>query len=353
MNIPTLRDQPLLPLTTLTQWSGAFSHSVPGWQLHWDSTSYSAFCTCPKYYELTYIQGITLRHRSVHLAFGIAWHSAMERFHRLRATGYDYDQALLWTIAETYYRQLRTPEEKLQHQGFHEESVPTGPLSHTPEKTPATLIQAIIQYLAYYKNDDLFTVILPSGKAAVELSFAIELPTGDDDGAATYRGHLDRLVSKHKPLDFSQEKLPEKPWSFWASDYKTTTQALNERYFSQFTPDVQMTGYTLATKTMLPELGKGVVVDGVQMLVTGARFGRSYITRSPTALTEFLTDLQTNIQVARYYAITGAWPMNRKACRREGRDCEFRFYCANPNSRQGILLSDFTRSRIWDPTKER
>lgn len=351
--LPTLQDQLELPLDSISSWSGSFSQKTPGWQLHWDSTSYGAFCTCPFYYYLTQIQGLDLRHRSVHLAFGIAWHSALERFHHLRASGLSYETSLHWTIAETAWRQLRTPEEQQRNQGFHEESIPVGPLSHVAVKTPATLIRSLIQYLDSHRHDELETVILPSGKAAVELSFAFDLDLDDGDQTATYRGHMDRVVSKGIKLDFSQPTLPPRPWPVWNSDYKTTSQALNARYFAQFTPDIQMTGYTLGSGVVLPEPGRGTIVDAAQLGVTGSQFARHYVTRSPAALKEFISDLQIDIQRAHFYAQIGSWPMNRKACRREGRDCEFRLACASPNSRASLLKADFKRERIWDPTATR
>ena len=351
--LPSLHDSLELPLDSISSWSGSFSHRIPGWQLHWDSTSYGSFSTCPFYYYLTQIQGINLRHRSVHLAFGIAWHSAQERFHRLRATGLSYAASLHWTIAETLFRQLRTPEEHQRNQGFHEESVPVGPLSHVPAKTPTTLIRSLIQYFDSHRHDDLHTVILPSGRPAVELSFSFDLDLGDSDQTATYRGHMDRVVSKGVELDFSAPVLPPRPWPVWNSDYKTTAAALNERYFSQFTPDIQMTGYTLGSGVVLPEPGRGTIIDAVQLGVTGAQFARGYITRSPEALKEFISDLQIDIQRASFYAKIGSWPMNRKACRQSGRDCEFRLVCASPNSRSSLLRADFKRERIWDPTKTR
>jgi len=351
--VPTLDAQLVLPPDSLSQWSGAFSEVVPGWQIHWDSTSFGAFCTCPFYYYLTMVQGIGPRYKSIHLTFGIAWHSAMERYHSLRAQGDSHESALHWTIAETMYRQLRTPDEKVRNQGYHEEALPTGPLNpRVPEKTPQTLLRSLVQYLDSHQDDDLHTVILPNGKAAVELSFRITLGTSHENEPITYGGHLDWVVSKGQPCNYHTGDVPLSP-SLWGVDYKTTVAVLNERYWSQWTPDVQMTGYSLGVNTILPVPGRGLVVDGVHMAVTGAEFARHYLRRSQETLKEFTTDFQVEVQRARLYAELGEWPQNRKACRRENRDCEFRLVCANPNSRASLLLSDFRRERLWDPTKAR
>lgn len=338
-------DRSLLPLDAVASYNSAFSEESPGLQRYWDSMSYQAFLTCPRYYYYTIVQGYHVSGRSVDLAFGIAWHSATERYDRLIALGYSHDEALFWTVAETYYRQLKTPEEKEIGYGFHEEGIPEG----KNQKTPWTLIRALVVYLTQFgKEDPLHTIILPSGQPAVELSFSFNI-TQD----FFYGGHMDRLVSKHEQIDLSSS-LPERP-HIYNTDRKTTTSVLNSRYWTQWVPDVQMSGYDLASKVILPVPAKGIIIDAVSLSVTGEEFGRLEILRSPEQTYEFVQEFEINMERAKSYAEKGFWPRNpiSTACRRYGRDCEFRDVCSiSDSSRKKFLKANYVR-KFWNPREER
>ena len=337
----------ILPLSEIASVNGAFSPEKPGLQLVWDSTSYSAFQKCAFYYFLSVVQGIVPKQRSINLAFGIAYHSAMERYHRLKAEGLDHEKALLWTVAATYYRQLRTPGERtLYTHGYNEESVPEG----SPQKSARSLCRVIVAYLDQYgKNDYFHTLILPSGKAAVELSFRIPIP----GTPYSWAGHLDRLVTSEQPLDLSKP-LPSRIPPIWNTDYKTTASSLDASYFQQFSPDIQMSGYTLGTQVILPVPAKGTYVDAIKILVTGQEFARQLIPRSPSQLEEFLKGFLSDMKEARRYAEEQDWPMRFTSCRGPYGDCPFRkSVCSkSPASRLGFLKADF-QQRIWDPTQDR
>ena len=335
------------PLSSIAALNGAFSAATPGLQLVWDSTSYSLFQACPFKYYLTIIQGIVPKQRSINLAFGIAWHSALERYHRLKAEGLDHERALLWTIAETYYRQLRTSGERtLYSHGYHEESVPDG----SPQKNARTLCRTLVAYLDQYGKADYFhTLILPSGKAAVELSFCIPIPSTP----FSWAGHLDRIVTTDEPLDLSQP-LPSTVPHIYNSDYKTTASSLDANYFQQFSPDVQMSGYTFATQIILPFPTKGTYVDAIKILVTGQEFARQLIPRSTSQLEEFVKGFLSDMKEAQRYAEEQDWPMRFTSCRGPYGDCQFRrSVCSkSPASRLGFLKADFEQ-RVWDPTLNR
>lgn len=335
----------LLPLNQIAKINSAFSAEVPGLQVSWDSTSAKAFYTCPYYYYLKIIQGLDLPSKAVDLTFGIAWHSAQERYRKLVASGSPHSEALFWTIAYTYWTQISSS---------HEECVPEG----KPGKTSHTLIRALVAYFdTFGENDKLQTLILPSGKPAVELSFRFPL---DPSGKLPFEwsGHIDQLATLGSQLDLSKvdpSSLDPHETAIYSPDYKTTTWQLNATYWSQWDPDIQMLGYRMAQDIILPNAtaAKGIVIDAASITVTGQNFGRNFIKVSQPRLDEFYADLLFNLDQARQMAQAKTWPMRPTSCRRYGRDCEFRQICVlSPALRPAFLESGFVR-RVWNPTTER
>lgn len=307
--------------TSPPAWEGNSSfHSEFPLQLVWDSTSVSAFMACPYKYMLSIVEGWQPRRRSPHLVFGIALHSAFERYHKLRALDASHDEALAVVVSQSYFRQLL--EE-------HPDRIPEG----EPTKTTHTLLRTIVWYLDQFRDDPAKTHVLLNGKPAVELSFTFPLP-----GGFSYCGHFDRIV------EFSDR--------LWITDYKTTKSALDARYFAQFKPSIQFAGYTIAGQVVFDAPVKGVIVDAVHLAVTSSDFARQTIHFSPGELDEFLEDLQTVLAFAKQCAEDRSWPMNPTACHHYG-GCPFRKVCSHPpHVRENFLRSDFER-QVWDPAKER
>ena len=125
-------------------------------QYAWDSTSLGWLKTCPRYYQLSMIEGWRSKRPSVHLIFGGHYASAMERYHKARAQNQDHASATRSTL-----RQLLTDTFGWQ--------------SDDPNKNRETLIRSVLWYLDKWSNDPAKTVILSNNKPAVELSFRLEL----------------------------------------------------------------------------------------------------------------------------------------------------------------------------------
>jgi RecJ-like exonuclease len=237
--------------------------------------------------------------------------------------------------------------------------------------------------------------VLSNGKAAVELSFRLELDkrstitsvecpacggTGtvlstlynlstsdpvdaeyestcqDCDGngkvAETYLlcGHFDKIVSAH-----GHDNL-------WIKDIKTTKSTLNSAYFKRYSPDNQVSFYSYSGKLVFSEEIKGVIIDGVQIKTDSTEFCRREIERSETTLAEWITDAEYYISLAEVAAERNYYPMNDKACSipRENPktgeieySCPFHPVCASaPEIRQTLLDLNFDK-RTWDPLKPR
>ncbi len=301
----------------------AFSPDLPTLQLSWDSTSLGALKECPRKYELSIVKGWRSKTTAVDLDFGIWLHSARERYYHARARGQDHDtaqrEALGWLLEATWNGELQRPWQGDQY------------------KNRYTLARSFVWYTEQWgQNDPLEQVMLANGKPAVEVSFRFELGERAGTGEPfALCGHLDRLVRFNGSL--------------WVSDLKSTRHTLDASYFQQFSPDNQMSLYTLAGKVVCSEPVQGIVLDAVQVAVGFSRFARGLVQRTEAQLEEWLAGLRVLLTQAEQYARAGFWPQNDKACFR----CQFRSICArSPAVREAWLKADF-QQRIWDPLQVR
>ena len=139
---------------------------------------------------------------------------------------------------------------------------------------------------------------------------------------------------------------------FRFADYKTTKSALDERFFSGFSPDNQINLYTLASRIVFETEAVGGIIDGVQLGVNFNRFKRGFVDRSPSQIEEWVEDTTFWLHLAKRCADTQQWPMNDKSCSNYG-GCAFRRVCSKiPDIRENFLMVDFKR-RIWDPLQPR
>lgn len=301
----------------------SFSQSIPGLQIVWDSTSLSAFKTCPRLYLYSIVLGRQPRGSRVDLDFGIWMHSGREQYYLERARGQTHEQAIrhavVWILDATWNRTLGR-----------------GWVSGDPNKNRFTLLRTLVWYLDRWRDDPLQTIILANGKPAVELSFQfaipLEAPSGDH---IRLSGHLDRVVN------FNGDT--------YLTDLKTTKHTLSQEYFSQFTPDNQMSFYSVASEVVFGLPVQGLIVDAAQVAVTFSRFGRGLVTRTRSQLDEWFEDTQHYLQSAMDMAVAQHWPMNDKACFR----CAFREACSLPPGDRMEYLSNAFTTRVWDPAKSR
>jgi len=162
-------------------------------------------------------------------------------------------------------------------------------------------------------------------------------------------GHLDRVVSFNDDL--------------FVMDRKTTSSAPGNWFYSQFTPDNQMSLYTFAGQIIMGTPVKGVIIDAAQILEDESRFGRGFTYRTPAQTQEWVKDLRYWLALAEQYAINNYWPMNDKSCghyRSEKDDrigCPFREICGkDPSVRETFLKTQFTKLEEkdrWNPLKPR
>jgi len=296
-----------------------------GVQYAWDSTSLGLIKTCARKYQLSMILNWQPKQRSHHLTFGIAYHSALETYDK-----YMVEQ-------EAAEDQLEAHEEGVRRaiQTALLQTIGYAPPEEDNRKTRYNLLRAIVWYLEQYGlNDNCKTVKLANGKAAVELSFRFSL-TND----IVLCGHLDKII------EFGGNKF--------VLDRKTAGSTIGYYYYQKYSPDNQMSIYTLASQVVFDTHVKGVIIDAAQIAVGFSAFGRHLTHRNQAQLEEFVRGIESYRDLAAHYTRTGFWPMNETACGNFG-GCQFRRVCSkSPRVRESLLRTNFTQEYEWNPLEAR
>lgn len=334
----------------------SFSKVNPKLQLAHDSTSIKAGKKCWRYYEYNIIEGYVPRSRllseaaydeemedadpnapvevespftaNAHIIFGWLFHAATELYDQYIARGHDHQAAQLAgleaLIVNTYDYINKKPW-----------------TSDISQKCRNTLLRTFVLYTDRFEHANLQTVILSNGKAAVELSFRFEpgIRTTLTDEEIILCGHIDVI----------------KIWNIedWILDKKTTRFMLDDSYFAQYNPDIQVSVYTIAGKVAFHREVKGFIIDAMQVLVGGTRFRRREIYVEEEQLEEFLRMFRRYIRDLEQCIRDNFFPQNSEACGFGTMRCRYHGVCAaKPEARDELLRNYFTR-RIWDPLMPR
>lgn len=300
-------------------------------QFAWDSTSLGWLKKCDRKYYYSMILG--LRRKSlafqsdemVHLDFGITYHRAKELYYKTIALGEDHETAL--DVVVDYVLTVTWVEGKPWE-------------SNHPKKNRDSLLRTVIWNLDKYRDDPAQTIILSSGKPAVELSFKFELDHERKLDGRPYIlcGHLDRLAY------FGSD-----PYVF---DYKTTGSSIGSYFFEQYNPDNQMSLYTLAARVLYNVPVVGVIVEAAQVLVGTSDFGRGITMRSEAQIDEWIEDTMFWFDRAERNVTRKYWPMNDKSCHQYG-GCPFREVCSkDPAVRQNFIDTNYV-VHPWNPLENR
>lgn len=339
-------------------WKSTKAFTPEGVQFGWDSTSIKLATECMRKYYYQMIEGWQASDLSVHLRFGQHYATALEHFHKHRASGVDYDEAVYLVIKEvledTWDRAScaeckGTGElvEGFDEGGKHGEAIRACDecdgegktlgsewTSGHNLKTRANLIRTIVWYLEQFREDSCSTYILSNGSAGVEYSF--KLPV---DNGIIFSGHIDRLITYANGI--------------YVQDQKTTSITITQRYFEGFAPDIQMSMYTFAGKAIYDIPVKGVMIDAAQIAVGFSRFERGFTFRDDTQLNEWYDQTLAKIEEVQRNTREAFFPMNTTACGNYG-GCTFRSICSRaPAVRPQFLKASFIQGSSWDPLRSR
>ena len=341
----------------------SFSQEIPDLQIVYDTMGTELIKVCPRKYQLTMIEGWQPRGRNPHLDFGLATHSARETYDKVRAADGSHDDgvhAAVRRCLESVGRRaaasrcddcgftVEVLDEPLAYPACYHcnsENLTFLPSQFFPwrsddkYKNLPNLLRTVVWYLDNYQDAPDETIILSDGSPAVEVWFRLELPLLAPDGQHyVLTGHIDRLLNLGG--------------SNWFADLKTSKNTINTSFFDKFSPDNQISQYTLGGQVVFEEPLAGGIIDAAQVAVHFTAFQRALISRSPGQMEEWLKDIQIWIKRAEGHALDGYWPMNDTACHHFG-GCPFRGVCnKDPKVRKNYLRKSFVQ-RSWDPMKPR
>jgi hypothetical protein len=301
-------------------------------QFAWSSTSLDLLKTCPRLYEYTVIRGWASRDESIHLRFGIEYHTALQDYAISRAKGIRHEDAIHDTIRSLHTRVFDWSVDRTLRAGKY--------------KNRESIISLVIDYLDHFADDPAETYILADGTPAVELSFRLEMDWGPakyalhkqqyiageplSDQPYLLCGHLDRIVSYVDNL--------------YVMDHKTSMTTLSSYYFNQWSPSNQMTLYTYAGNVVLHSPVKGVIISAAQIKLEDPNtFQRGFTYRTQDQLSEWTDDLRFWLGQAEAFATAGHWPQNDTSCSKFG-GCKFREVCSkSPRVRDTYLAASFDK----------
>ncbi len=320
---------------------------LPGTRIRyaWDSTCLEAFKRCPRLYFYQYIEGWQQPSENVDLRFGHEYHKALEDYDHFLMTEDTHDEALRKVIRELL---ARTRDFRPDHK----------------YKSRPNLVRSVIWYLDKFRDDPAKTVILESGKPAVELSFQFELDWGPSIHWGTAEGQKVALVTDqngtHEPQPYvlcgHLDRIVDFQGFNFIMDRKTTRSTPGDYYFDGYSPHNQMTLYTIAGQVVFDMPIKGVIIDAVQVAIDFTRPVRGMTYRTADFLDEWLKALHYWFGQAEQCAVEDNWPQNDTACDKYG-GCRFREVCSkSPGVREVYLKSKFTKlpeEEIWNPLKAR
>lgn len=128
--------------------------------------------------------------------------------------------------------------------------------------------------------------------------------------------------------------------------HNTTKNALGASYFAQYTPNGQMSLYTVAGKIILDRPVRGVLVKAAQIGVNFSRFQTAQVPRPQAVLDEWMADTRFWIGQAKRFAEADHWPLNDNSCFL----CGHKKICAvSPSHREAHLAVDFEKRERWNP----
>jgi hypothetical protein len=186
-------------------------------------------------------------------------------------------------------------------------------------RTPAALTRAVIWYTEKWA-DDPFQTVRYRDNAAIELRFELPIPTTE----WRLSGRIDRFAAWQDDL--------------YVVDTKTTKRILNAKYWEQWNPSVQFSGYRWAARALGLEI-KGVLVEACQTMATGCRWQRHRLEIKDVHLDEFERDMVYYVRQAEQYHDTSHWPRNRSSCTLYG-GCRLRDVCLASPARRRTYLED-------------
>ena len=126
-------------------------------------------------------------------------------------------------------------------------------------------------------------------------------------------------------------------------DEKTTSKTFPYNYIDQWTPETQVSMYSWLGNICFPNSVKGMMIDGMCVLVGSTTFTRIQVPRTKSQLDEWYDNSMLHIEHAREATRSREFPMRTTSCHQYG-GCAFRKVCSrSPEVRKNFLVGDFVQ----------
>lgn len=372
----SLDTKPSTDATVAVAGPNPFCETLPTQRKAWDATSLRYYMECPRKYYYALVEGRRTK-GNADITFGSIYHECVETYDRLRATGsskpdatleaYRLADRLSWGWSGQYLRVWRCNNWRPLKKGTRylckaaknwwigeRDKCPicttsaSNKVSWTPEnryKNRHTLMRSVL----FYCDNQLETggvqpYVFADGQVGVEVSFTLPLDISSPDGDPYLLcGHFDSWVTAAGEVVCRERK--------------TTKGSLSDRFFSRYSPDVQIDTYDLAGWLLYGETLKPghVMVEVMQVGVEFSRMQRGYVSVSEGRREETLDDIKGWIKKAEADAKVGYYPKNTAACNGYGADyeCPFRSICREEPGQRKALLDDMFITEHWNPLRTR
>lgn len=317
--------------------------------LYVDNTRVSSFFKCPRAFYFRHVRGWERDVTKTSLAFGAAWHVAME---------------VVWGMAQESVgdRELVEMACGAFNQKWSDEGFDPNNYDLSEKRNPGLARDMLFEYVDKYRQWLRSIEIL-----AIEQPFVIPLLTFNNDSGdvvVSYIGRWDKVWAE-TTAGFR---------SIFVGEHKTTSLYRKEGIFAKewmisFSPDSQVDGYAFAAHAVWGEEAKGVIVDGAMVHKSVRGFTKIPVRRTREKLdswyfntrywvNEILENMQmlekheeeagVALEEARYLA---AFPQRTEQCIHKYGICSYHDVCkygdANParisQPPEGFKLNP------WDP----
>ncbi len=286
-----------------------------------DSTTLAAFRACPQKAFRTYIQHWKVKSESVHLRAGKAFASGLE-------------------VARRAYYEAGQSKEDAEALGVAELMKVYGDFECPPEsgKSLERTAGALEFYFSAYPldSDAATPLILPSGKRAIEFSFAEPLPGilhPETGNPLLYTGRADMIV------DFAG--------GVYIHDDKTTS-SLGASWSKQWDLRSQFTAYCWAAgRGALGITPNGVLVRGVSILKTKYDTQQAVADRSAWEVDRWLAQTLRDVKRMLEAWESGLWDYNLDHACADFGGCPLLRVCKSKEPETWLEM-DFEQ-RVWDP----
>jgi len=285
-------------------------------QMVWDTSSLSAFSSCPRYYNYQNVLGYKSKVYSTATGFGSAVHDGYEQLDYGRFMGRSKDQC----VADAIKLVLVEHGEDLSK-------------SDDKARNLEAALRAIVWRAEEYWEDTIKIATMPDGTPALEQRF--EVPINED--GVRFSGRIDKVAELNDEL--------------YLVDTKTTKASLTDYYFNQFAPNNQIYAYLWAARHILKLPIAGFIIDAVQTGVNFCRFNRAVFKVPSAIIDEWYGDAIHKLSMAKIYADKNYYPADFTACGNYG-GCKYREICNETPEHRGRVIEELFDREIHEDLRK-